>query len=141
AGRRDTGAGQPIVEVGRGPITQDGTNGLVEGRQNVQKHKSDTDQHNRTGKRDDLLKHPHQLSHDDGGADGQKAAENEDKPPRNRESTVRAWECGEDPPFLARSKSLDHELAFGAPARMPTLWRGIELCKLRSVSKAFKAEA
>src|SRR5581483_7215222 len=96
AGRREL-----VVEPCCGTGAEVGTEGLVQGREDVEQHEHDADDRERCGERRALLNGADQYAHRDREEGGEEASEYQDRPPRDRQRAVRAWERGEERPMCA----------------------------------------
>ena len=90
AGRTDAGFGEAIVEPRRRPVAEVGADDLMDRRQDLEEHEGDADERERLGEARALLHRADQPAHGDREERRQRAASDQDEPPGDRQSRIRA---------------------------------------------------
>ena len=100
AGRADARLGEAIVEPRRRPVAKVRADDLMDRRQDLEQHEGDADEGERLGEAGALLHPADQPAHGNREERRQNAAGDQDEPPGNRQSRIRAREHREELPLF-----------------------------------------
>jgi hypothetical protein len=100
--------GQSVVEPGRGAIAEIGADGLVHRRHDLEQYEHDADEAQRPGEAIAALDGADEHAHRDAEHGRQHAAQQEQRPPGDRDRTGGFGQDREERPFLPIAKTLQH---------------------------------